>query len=348
MQRKLASIQRVEKVEPIPNADRIEKITVLGWTLVAKKGEFSKHDKCVYFEIDSLLPDIPLFEFIKGSGKNPMRLRTKKMRKVISQGLAMPLDILHEFTDSETISKLSIGDEVTELIGVTKYEAPVNGKSASKGYWPFYLPKTDEIRVQSAPEALEEMQGKRCYISIKLDGCSCTFSYKDGDFEVCSRNWALKDMTDNPEFKDDRWWAMAKKLEMKERLKDMAEVFGNCAVQGELCGPSIQKNRLGLSEIDFFVFNVYDIDNQCYLNFGPFKEFVRQAGLKMVPILNDNIVCEFTQDELLKMAEGKYEGTTNEQEGIVIRPLLETYSEALEGRLSLKAISNRFLLKGGD
>jgi hypothetical protein len=40
MSRKLASIQRIEKLEPIPGADKIEKATVLGWELVVKKGEF--------------------------------------------------------------------------------------------------------------------------------------------------------------------------------------------------------------------------------------------------------------------------------------------------------------------
>lgn len=110
MERKLASIQTVVSVEPIPNADFIEKVRVLGWTLVAKKGEFKKHDKCVYFEIDSILPDIEMFSFIKSGGSNPMRLRTKKLRKVISQGLAMPLDILYEFADSKEVSKLSVGD----------------------------------------------------------------------------------------------------------------------------------------------------------------------------------------------------------------------------------------------
>ena len=37
--RSLASIQTVNAVEPIPNADAIEKIRVLGWWVVAKKGE---------------------------------------------------------------------------------------------------------------------------------------------------------------------------------------------------------------------------------------------------------------------------------------------------------------------
>lgn len=343
MERKLVSIQKVESVEPIPGADFIEKIRVLGWTLVARKGEFYKHDKCLYFEIDSVLPDIPLFEFVKSNNKS-MRLKTKKIKKVISQGLALPMTALSEFADSKTISKLSIGDDVSDLIGVTKYEAPSSSKSASKGYWPFYLPKTDEIRVQSAPKALAEMQGLDCYITVELDGSSCTFSNKDGEFEVCSRNWALKDTSAIDDFKDDRWWQMAKKLNIQERLLAM----GNYAIQGELCGPGIQKNRLGLTDLSFFVFNVYDIDNQKYLGYTEMVEFCNKIGLVMVPL--EKIVYSFdlTQGDLLSIAEGLYEGTTNQREGIVVRPLEDTYSDALEARLSLKAISNKYLLGGGD
>ena len=57
--RKLASIQTVNAVEPIPNADAIEKIRVLGWWVVSKKGDHKPGDKLVYCEIDSLLPERP-------------------------------------------------------------------------------------------------------------------------------------------------------------------------------------------------------------------------------------------------------------------------------------------------
>src|SRR5437870_13795354 len=65
--RKLASIQTVNAVEPIPNANAIEKIRVLGWWVVVKKGEHKTSDKVVYCEIDSLLPERPEFEFLRSS-----------------------------------------------------------------------------------------------------------------------------------------------------------------------------------------------------------------------------------------------------------------------------------------
>src|SRR4051812_38000935 len=71
--RKLASIQTVNAVEPIPNADAIEKVRVLGWWVVSRKGEHGPGDRLVYCEIDSLLPERPEFEFLRASSFKPAR-----------------------------------------------------------------------------------------------------------------------------------------------------------------------------------------------------------------------------------------------------------------------------------
>ena len=54
--RKLASIQKIKAVMPIPDADRLELVQVLGWKCVGGKDEFRVGDMVVYFEIDSFLP----------------------------------------------------------------------------------------------------------------------------------------------------------------------------------------------------------------------------------------------------------------------------------------------------
>ena len=40
MERKLATIRRIKSIDPIPNADKIEKLTIDGWQLVSEKGNF--------------------------------------------------------------------------------------------------------------------------------------------------------------------------------------------------------------------------------------------------------------------------------------------------------------------
>ena len=91
----LASIQKIIEVAPIPNADQIERVKVLGWNVVSKKGEFTVGDMCIYIEIDSLLPRKEWSEFLfKHPEDIQYRLRTIKLRKQISQGLVLPLSVL--------------------------------------------------------------------------------------------------------------------------------------------------------------------------------------------------------------------------------------------------------------
>jgi hypothetical protein len=65
-------------------------------------------------------------------------------------------------------------------------------------------------------------------------------------------------------------------------------------------------------------------------------------------IVKDAHEFNYRLEDLLSLAEGTYDGTKNPREGIVIRPIVETYSQELRGRLSIKAINNQYLLKGGE
>ena len=77
-----------------------------------------------------------------------------------------------------------------------------------------------------------------------------------------------------------------------------------------------------------------------------------QRVLEIQPVPNADAIeldgdsFQHTQETLLVLAEGTYPGTRNEREGIVIRPRREMLSAALNGRLSFKVISNRFLFVG--
>ncbi|MDB5308575.1 MAG: ligase, partial [Gemmataceae bacterium] len=131
--RKLASIQVVNAVEPIPNADAIERVRVLGWWVVGKKGDFEKGDQVVYCEIDSLLPERPEFEFLRTSSFKPaqtdaagatiqptgFRIKTVKLRGQVSQGICFPLSVLPPGAPTGE------GEDVTDWLGVRKWEPPV-------------------------------------------------------------------------------------------------------------------------------------------------------------------------------------------------------------------------------
>ena len=62
----------------------------------------------------------------------------------------------------------------------------------------------------------------------------------------------------------------------------------------------------------------------------------------MVPVIYDNILLPIELEDFIEMSKGVYEGTNHPREGIVIRSLVEKYSNALEGRLSFKCINPEY------
>ena len=367
MSRKLVSVQKVKTIKPIEGADRIEVVQVLNWDCVASKGEYKVGDMVIYFEIDSLLPDIPAFEFLKGSSwsqkLNKYKIRTHKFRGQISQGLVIPIRQLTEIYNQINKSALSSidydeGDDLTELLKIEKYEPPVsNGPLGDLIHHEWYVPKTDEERVQVCaenvlPEYIKSEQGD-WYESVKLDGTSCTAGLFEDAFLIGGRNQWYKD--------ENMYTTTVKKYITEEKLRAYHETTGMYVVfQGELCGPGIQCNRLGLKEKDWFIFNVFTSDTgkmdsytKCdLLNMLNICEYF---GLKTVPLIPFEAKFDFktttdideTVENLLKYVDSiKYrtffdDASPNQiAEGVVFRMNDMSYS--------FKVISNKFLLKGGE
>lgn len=359
--RTLASIQRVREIRPIEGADAIECAVINGWTVVAKKNEFHVDDLVIYCEIDSWIPT-ELAPFLS-KGKSPReyegvsgeRLRTVRLRGQLSQGLILPLtiipgyeefgDVPHvELTDEHGVKSLVPlveGFEVTEILGIQKWEAPIPAqlRGQIKGMFPSFLRKTDEERIQNLIKFFPQFIGTKFNLHEKLDGSSMTVYYRDGEFGVCSRNLDIAETEDNS------FWQVANRYRLREKLA----CFRNYAIQGELVGPGVQKNRYNLKEIDVYVFNVFSIDSGEYLCANDAKALTEQLGMKFVPFVMDH---EFTENDtvesLLALAEGpSVLNSSVEREGLVWRPYREQEIRNL-GRLSFKTISNKFLEKGGD
>lgn len=150
--RKLVTVRDIANIEPIEGADAIEVVTVEGWKVVVKKGEFSAGDKCVYFEIDSFLPTgNPAWQFlVDKSGRTfegavGHRLRTVKLRGQISQGFVVPLAALPQITNIDR------DVDQSELLGIKKWEQPLPAELAgqAEGLFPSWMRKTDQERCQN-------------------------------------------------------------------------------------------------------------------------------------------------------------------------------------------------------
>jgi hypothetical protein len=123
--RALAYTARCGKIEKIEGADNIELMSVLGWKVITKIGEFHEGDMCVYFEIDSKLPEKEWSEFM---ASKKYKVKTMKLGKfkVISQGLALPISAFDVEIPNEE------GVDVTELLGVTYATEEDNERKAAK------------------------------------------------------------------------------------------------------------------------------------------------------------------------------------------------------------------------
>ena len=330
--RKLATIRTVNETRPIEGADMIELAVVDGWKCVTKKGEFSVGDYVIYCEIDSFLPVRDEFEFLRKSSLRTMderegfRLRTVKLRGQISQGLLLNPSLLGRSFEP--------GEDVTDELGIVKYEAPIPACLGGEviGPFPSFVSKTDEERIQNLAIEFGSFRGKAFYVSEKIDGTSFTAFFNES-FGVCGRNWQLAEDDTNSH------WRVVRSLDLATRLQNLGHAI---AIQGELVGPGIQKNRYALKEPELFVFNVFDIQASSYLNKSSMEAICVELGLKTVPQVEILAVPD-TIDEILGIAEGTSQlNPKMEREGLV------WVHGSGEDRISFKTISNKFLAKYGD
>lgn len=418
MARKLASIVEIESCDPIPDTERLSVATMKGkgWKVVTGRDEFHRGDLAVYFEIDSYLPsederyaflkDRCLKRFVSKSGnvlREGIRIKTIKLRGVISQGLLMPLSAfvgkeilvknhlakpedviaedrkpvsqeeladvyistlyyLKDITEeggAPTIKEVEVGvdSDLTELLHVEHYDEvkeslqPQMGCAISAdalGNFPSaFVPKTDEERIQNLGDWFETMKGRKWQVTVKADGTSCTIAFSPKiDFDnpqiVCSRNLRLKSVTAAGEVPV--YWQVAEKYKILEKLSEALVGGMEYALQGEVVGPGIQKDRNKESEYMFKCFRIYDIANQKFLNPNETVAFCKEFDIPHVEVLKtdfpffDEIT---TMEDALKFAEGKTkEG--NEREGVVCKTCDDgPYA-------SFKIVSNKYLMKQED
>jgi RNA ligase (TIGR02306 family) len=326
--RALATVEEIVDVQPIPDADAIETVKVRGWNVVAKKGQFQPGDRCIYFEIDSFLPiDHPEFAFLAPRGTRVQDgveghvLRTAKLRGQVSQGLVIGPYSGHVY---------DLGDDVTEMYGVTKYEPPIPAEIAGQVAGPFpikYVSKTDAERVQNiSQQDYDQLRHHGIWMPLeKVDGTSMTVICDEyGHMRVCGRNWEYKES-------DNTLWRLA-----REHIIPHLEV-GNY-VQAEVYGEGIQKNPLGIKGQDVAIFNFSVSD-------AAFGELV----YKMAPEYVDLDLPE-TIEEAIAQADGIKSLINPERraEGIVWHEAGKQTFGSLGLRSCFKVISNQYLLKNQD
>ena len=364
--RKLASIVEIASCDPIPDTERLSVATMVGkgWRVVTGRDEFKPGDLAVYFEIDSYLPpDDARYAFLherclkrfvsKGGGvlREGVRIKTARLRGVISQGLLMPIAKFPEAAGMEVGADLTAPlkvdhyDEVKEMLQPSMGN-PLNGEAM--GDFPSFIPKSDEERLQGLADYFDTMKGRLFEVTAKDDGTSATIFFSPAiddrePFGVCSRNLRLKRPAEGE--KGSAFWQVAANDGLEDKLKAHYAATGQqLALQGELVGPGINSDRDRYMDFEFHVFRIWDVVAQRFL---PPKERValcERLAIRHVQVL----AMDFpffdelpTMDDALRYAEGKtLRG--NEREGIVMKA-----SDGIDDT-HFKVVSNRYLLKQQD
>lgn len=388
--RKLATIRRIADIREIPGADAIVCAVVDGWELVTQKSNnFSVGDLVLYFEVDSVLPELPEFEFLRDrcyvSEKNSIngagfRLKTIRLRGQISQGLILPLEefdatygevdepihyylkigdgthlyspqtltaastkfyntieeaIEDKFRPDVMFVKVNEGDDVTDLLGVVKYEKPIPASlgGVAKGNFPSFLTKTDSERIQNIYRKMVSLD-TTWETSIKLDGTSFTAYVNDGEFGVCSRNLDLKETEGNA------YWDYVNRNGLREKMVKYYEEYNTSfAIQGELIGPGIQGNQEKLTQTELYVFDVIEIERKEKLENDIRLKVIKDLGLNSVPILDTTLrINDWTMDDFIKYSEGP-SLNSKLREGVVFKAQYRRYSD-----VNFKVISPKWLI----
>lgn len=332
-----ASFEQIEKVEKHPNADKLDVITVSGYTVVSQKDTYKVGDSCFFIREDSqILIDEQKFPWHLGLktylGKNG-RVKTIKLRGIYSSGIVIPSskvldcylkDIKEpvEILVKDLNKKLEDEKFLEENFGIKHYIPPAVEASFGNlqmiGTIPFGIPKTDEENIQNINKS-ELPFGEEVLVTRKLDGTSCTVIFdNDGKYHICGRNYEYKLGQDNIYEKNTKdiinWvkniWDL-KYFKPEEHL----------VIQGEIAGKGIQSNKINkisqTEEQKFYVFRImlWNEKDRTKVNWGNYGDgcnfHLFASQINTVPILGEEVLTE-------EMIQKYINAPAEDGEGVVI------------------------------
>lgn len=396
-------VVRIDNVENHPNADRLSLVTIRGYKCISAKLEdgsprYNAGDLVVYIPEAAILPDwimkkMGFWDNVNGcgalSGGRKNRVKAIKLRGEFSQGILYPVqsdkvtyDLPIHYVEKEfqDFVKVEEGQDVSEILGITKYEPEVPTQMRGVVGALFGITKKFDIEsIQNNPNVFtedddvvitEKLHGTLFQTGIvhgsKLTDAQKEICYRVNDdwyAFVTSKGLGAKGMVqkiteDNLEniyvktmhkyFVDSGVFAQVSDLfgelnklgETNENYRDMTQV----TYFGEIYGAGVQDLSYGKSVPELRLFGVM-VDDR-FLNFEGFRHHSKAINIDTVPVLYEG---KFSMGEVLKHRDGKTTlGGSHIREGVVILSKEEVGYHKLPGfRKQLKAVSPAYLLREG-
>lgn len=371
MSRKLASVQVISNIYPIEGKDKIKLARILGWNVIVDSS-FKVGESVVFIEVDSVLPIKPEFEFLRkrcfSESNGGFVIKTMKMGGVISQGIVFHLNEVLPHTNTYWSEDM----DVTELIGIKQrednsdniivpqkkvwyktllYRIPyynyLKKKFKISGNFPLeFISKSDETRIQSlGNKFLTNYLGVNYVVTEKMEGQSATYvlkrtsilGFKTYVFACYNRNTRV-DVNHNI-------YKYAVDNNLKEKMIDILNNnnFKYIAIQGEMTGPSIQKNVYNFDKHRFFIFKIFVNNNET--SFDTIKGLCNTYGMTHVPIIKTGTLTECEDvDYWVKYSTGKSDCADRLREGVVVRSIGKIND--ING-FSFKSVSPEYCLERG-
>lgn len=353
MSSNIVEVVRINNLVKHPNADTLYVATIKGWPCIVKEGQFSVGNLAVYIPIDSVIPDELADKYNLEYLKKGNRVRTIKLRGVISQGLLLTLPEGVNWKE---------GRDVAKEMGVTKWEPPApsyqrpgQGNRTIKNPNPNFRKYTNIEHIKNYPDMFEN--GEEIIITEKIHGTN----WRAANIQADPKTWWEKikaNFRGNYEFivgshnvqlgrglkgflkarksyyGSDIYSTMAKKLDIESILPK------GYALYGELYGEGIQDLTYGQRGHNIAFFDLM-IDGE-YADYSVFEKFCKDHDLPMVPVLYRG---PYFSGVIEKYTDGKSVIYPSQiREGIVIKPAKNTIHPRV-GRKILKSVSNKYLLR---
>jgi RNA ligase (TIGR02306 family) len=338
-------VGRVTEIKAIEGADNIELAVVGGWNAITKKGEYQVGNKVVVATTDAVIPQ-ELSDRMEVTNylRKGQRVRTVKLRGVYSECLLIPFKYLFPNYIEKNVKE---GDDMMEILGITKYEPPVKQIQLSSGRKIKYKDNPNFGVYYKFPN-LKNVTGmftEEDYVQItrKIHGTNARYgivkksklSLWDKVKRFFGNEWAGYDYiygSHNVEkgsdsqgfYSTDVWRTIAERYKIKEKLWDYIntyltpEVVGSGIIlYGEIYGAGIQKNyEYGLSDMEFVGFDL--VQNGKYVDVLSTKYTIKYIiELPYVEIVYKGMWSQEIQDRFV--FNNFIEGTKVPHEGIVIK-----------------------------
>jgi RNA ligase (TIGR02306 family) len=346
-QNSVAYVGIIGSVSEIPGADNIELVTVGGWNAITKKGEYQEGDKVVVATTDAVIPqELSDSMGVTGYLRKGQRVRTVKLRGVYSECLIMGKNTIPALRKYPTLTE---GEDLMELLGITKYEPPVKMVEMSVGgrkikyhqnpnfhvYYKFPNQKNvpDMFNEEDEVVITRKLHGTNARYGIvrkkKLslwDRVKMLFGNQWAAFEYVYGSHNVEKGSDSQGFYDtDVWKTVANTYDIRGKLWDhvkdtyeSSELTEGIVIYGEIYGAGIQKNyEYGLTDVKFAGFDV-EVD-------GVYQPYITETAhfsclnLPQVDLLYQGNWSKEEQDN--HVFNNFINGTKVPHEGIVVKSI---------------------------